>query len=133
MPSPTTTTHPPPVTLSLASGQSFWFCLPPGCTLLTARGDVAVHFPPTACGQASYAPPVTSLKAGEHLQWSEQMQAVWVQLHNARHHPAEIQIVEAAPAPRLWQRIWHGLRTPPQSLPQAREAARYADALRPVR
>lgn len=132
MPEPTTT-PPSPVTLSLATGQSFWLCLPPGCTLHTTHGDVTVHLPPEACGQALHVPPVTSLKAGEHLQWNEQMQAIWVQLHNPRHHQAKIQIMEAAPAPRLWQKIWHGLRTPPKSTRQAREVAQYADALRPVR
>lgn len=120
MSSHSTTT--PPLTQYLAPGQGIWLCLHPGSTLRTTRGDVAVHWGPQACGQTSQTPPPpTLLKAGQHLPWNGQAQAVWVQLHNPWHRPAEIQLMEAAPAPGLWQKIWHGLST---ALPSPRKAAK---------
>jgi len=106
-----TTAPPPPRTLGLPPGQDLWLCLAPGSTLHTTQGEVVIRFSPCACGQTLQAPQHTLLKAGEHLPWNGQAQAAWVQLHNPRRGPAEVQLVEAAPAPGLRQKIWHGLRT----------------------
>ena len=112
----------PPITQHLAPGQGIWICLHPGSTLRTTRGDVAVHWGTQACEQTSQTPPLpTLLKAGQHLPWNGQAQAVWIQLHNPRDCPAEIQLMEAAPAPGLWQKIRHGLRA---ALPSPRKAAK---------
>lgn len=106
---PSHATPPPPLTLS--PGQSLWLCLPPGSTLHTSQGSVAVCWAPTHCGQALHTPPHTMLEAGEHLAWSgQQAQAAWVQLHNPSRSIAAIHLTEGTPAPSLGQRTWHWLR-----------------------
>lgn len=132
MSSHSTTT--PPLTQYLAPGQGIWICLHPGSTLRTTRGDVAVHWGPQACGQASQTPPPpTLLKTGQHLPWNGQAQAVWIQLHNSRDCPAEIQLIQAAPAPGLWQKIRHGLRTALQSPPKAAKDSGHGSVLHAAR
>lgn len=132
MSSPRTPTTPP--LLALGPGQSLWLCLPPGSALHTSQGEVAVRWAPTACGEALHTPPHTRLKEGEHLPLSGQTQATWVQLHNPFHHPAQIQLVKAAPAvPGLLLKIMQGLRT---ALRRPRKAAKnlgHHGALRTVR
>lgn len=123
----------PPFTQHLTPGQGIWICLAPGSTLRTTRGDVAVHWPPQACGQGLQTPPPTWLEAGQHLPWNGQAQAVWLRLHNPRQHPAEIQLTEAAPAPGLWQQIWRGLRTTRQSPRKAAKGSGHGGALHAAR
>ncbi|WP_462388049.1 hypothetical protein [Acidovorax sp. Q11] len=134
MPLHSPSTPPPPLTQHLAPGQGNWICLAPGSTLRTTRGEVAVHWPPQDCGQASQTPPPpTVLKAGQHLPWSGQAQAVWIQLHNPWHRPAEIQLMEATPAPGLWQTIWCGLRAALQSPRKAAKDSDHGGALHAAR
>ena len=134
MPLHSPSTLPPHLTQHLAPGQGIWICLAPGSTLRTTRGDVAVHWGPQACGQASQTPPPpTLLKAGQHLPWNGQAQAVWIQLHNPRDCPAEIQLMEAAPAPGPWQKIWHGLRAALQSPRKAAKDSGHGRALHAAR
>ena len=124
----------PPITQYLAPGQGIWICLHPGSTLRTTRGDVAAHWGTQACEQTSQTPPLpTLLKAGQHLPWNGQAQAVWIQLHNPRDCPAEIQLTEAAPAPGLWQQIWRGLRTTRQSPQKAAKGSGHGGALHAAR
>ena len=124
----------PPITQYLAPGQGIWICLHPGSTLRTTRGDVAVHWGTQACEQTSQTPPLpTLLKAGQHLPWNGQAQAVWIQLHNPRDCPAEIQLMEAAPAPGLWQKIRHGLRAALQSPRKAAKDSGHGNALHAAR
>lgn len=127
MPPHTTTTS--PLTQHLAPGQGIWICLHPGSTLHTTGGDVAVHWGPQASGQALHAQPPTLLKAGQHLPWNGQAQAVWLQLHNPGDRPTEIQLTEATPAPGLWQKIWCGLRATLQSPRKAAEGSGHGGAL----
>jgi hypothetical protein len=115
----THSTTTPPLTQYLAPGQGIWICLHPGSTLRTTRGDVAVHWGPQACEQTSQTPPPTLLRAGQHLPWNGQAHAVWLQLHNPWHRSAEIQLMEATPAPGPWQRVWRGLRAALHSPRQA--------------
>ena len=133
MPLHSPSTLPPHLTQHLAPGQGIWICLAPGSTLRTTRGDVAVHWGPQACGQALQTPPPTLLKAGQHLPWNGQAQAVWLQLHNTWHRSAEIQFMEATPAPGLWQRIWRGLRAPLQSPREAAKDSGHGGALHAAR
>ena len=127
-------THQPLLTQYLAPGQGIWICLHPGSTLRTTRGDVAVHWGTQACEQTSQTPPLpTLLKAGQHLPWNGQAQAVWIQLHNPRDCPAEIQLMEAAPAPGLWQKIRHGLRAALQSPRKAAKDSGHGSALHAAR
>ncbi|MDH4418750.1 MAG: hypothetical protein QE485_16190 [Acidovorax sp.] len=123
----------PPLTQNLAPGQSAWICLVPGSTLRTTQGDVTVHWPPQACGLTLHAPPPSLLGAGQHLPQNGQAQAVWLQLHNPLHRFAEVQLMEAAAAPRPWQRVWRGLRAAVQSPRKAATDSGHSEALHAAR
>ena len=99
------------VTLGLTPGQSLWLCLPPGSVLHTTQGEVSLRFAPRDCGHALHTPPQARLGAGEHLAGSGTTQAAWVQVANALHCRAEIQVIERTPAPGLWRQARHLLRT----------------------